>query len=45
MILSFIISLLLINLTQLKPTCIEGINNCLKCNPLTKLCDKCTLEI
>ena len=27
------------------PICEEGLNNCLSCNPLTKLCVKCDLDV
>ena len=39
----FIFFILKIVLTS--PICKEGLNNCSLCNPLTKLCTKCSLEI
>ena len=41
----FFVFLLIINPIILLPSCKEGINNCFRCNPLTQLCDKCTLDI
>ena len=41
----FFVFLSLINFTLLKPSCKEGTDNCIRCNPLTNLCDKCSSEI
>ena len=39
------IILLIINSTLLLPSCKEGTNNCKRCDPLTKLCTQCDLDI
>ena len=44
-IILLIICIFVINPVFLEPACKEGENNCYKCNPLTKLCSKCSLEI
>ena len=45
LIIKLFISLLIINSTLLLPSCKEGTNNCNRCDPLTKLCTKCDLDI
>ena len=43
---SFYLIVLTIILTiYAEPYCEEGKNNCLKCNPITKLCFKCNIDI
>ena len=37
--------LITLKIISTSPNCIIGINYCLKCNPITKLCSKCELEI
>ena len=44
-ILFLVFCFLVINPIILVPICKEGTNNCNRCDPLTKLCSKCTLEI
>ena len=39
------ISLYILNPVLLIPFCKEGANNCNRCDPLTKLCTKCSLDI
>ena len=41
----YFIPLLLFNSVLLLPSCKEGTNNCNRCDPLTKLCTKCSLDI
>ena len=41
----FIFLINIINPILLLPSCKEGINNCYRCNPLTKLCDICILDV
>lgn len=39
------IFLFILNPVFLSTICKEGENNCLRCDPLTKLCSKCSLDI
>ena len=40
-----ILTIFLIKFSLLNFSCIEGENKCLKCNPMTKLCNKCEKEV
>ena len=44
-ILNFLFVISILNPVLLIPTCKEGTNNCERCHPITKLCEKCTLDI
>ena len=44
-ILNYVFVLVFIKIIQSSPVCIEGDNHCLNCNPVTKLCYKCELDI
>ena len=44
MILNLIL-LIISKYTLFQSSCIEGIDNCIDCNPLTKLCNKCIKDI
>ena len=41
----YLIFLLFLNPVLLAQSCKEGSNNCIRCDPITKLCTKCTLDI
>ena len=41
----FFIPFFILNPVLLLPFCQENTNNCIRCDPLTKLCTKCTLDI
>ena len=41
----YFITLIIIQIIFTLPICKEGENHCIKCNPITKFCDKCELEI
>ena len=41
----YLIFLLFLNPVLLASSCKEGSNNCIRCDPITKLCTKCTLDI
>ena len=44
-IILYLICILIVNSVSLEQICKEGTNNCYRCDPLTKLCTKCSLEI
>ena len=44
-IISFFVSLIIFSPILMEPNCKEGVKNCNRCDPLTKLCTKCSLDI
>ena len=40
----YLFFLIISKITIFKSLCQEGINNCLECNPITKLCNKCVIK-
>ena len=41
----YFITLIILKISSISPSCKEGINFCSKCNPTTKLCAKCEKDI
>ena len=41
----YILFLIILNTLSCSPSCEEGLNHCSNCNPITKLCIKCDLDV
>ena len=41
----FYFLLIIFKIIKSSPTCEEGLNFCSKCNPITRLCDKCEKDV